>query len=167
MSQEKFFKKSAVISPCGLFRYRLDREVAETGIVIAYYGVNPSTASGEAEDQTTMKWRGFSIRNGARWYIAANPFAFRSTDVRGLASADDPVGPNNEQHLLEIIKEADVHVPCWGDRAKVSKYLRYHFDKLLKLLRESGKPLKCFGLTKGGDPLHPLMLGYDTPLIPM
>ena len=31
--------------------------------------------------------------------------------------------------------------------------------------RASGKPLLCFGLTKSRDPKHPLMLGYDTPLI--
>jgi hypothetical protein len=30
----------------------------------------------------------------------------------------------------------------------------------------SGKPVKIFGLTKGGDPLHPLFLGYETPLVP-
>lgn len=28
------------------------------------------------------------------------------------------------------------------------------------------KDVKAFGYSKGGDPLHPLMLGYDTALVP-
>jgi hypothetical protein len=32
-------------------------------------------------------------------------------------------------------------------------------------LTSSGKLVKCFGRTKAGDPKHPLMLGYDTPLV--
>ena len=39
---------SAVISPCGLFRYRLERTVAMTGPAYAFFGINPST--GDAGD---------------------------------------------------------------------------------------------------------------------
>jgi hypothetical protein len=45
---------SAIISMCGQYRYRLERVLAEHGIVVAYFGVNPSTAGAEVEDQTTM-----------------------------------------------------------------------------------------------------------------
>lgn len=158
---------SAVISPCGTWRYRLDRSVAESGIVYAYFGVNPSTASGDTEDQTTKKWRGFTVRNGGRAYIAGNPFAFRATDVRALASAADPIGPDNDAHLREIIAEADVLVPCWGAVAKVPRHLRGRFAVVLKMLRDSGKPVKCFGQTQCGSPTHPQMLGYDTQIIPL
>lgn len=36
---------SAVISECGLYRYRLDRDVSPTGIVFAFFGVNGSDAA--------------------------------------------------------------------------------------------------------------------------
>ena len=157
---------SAVISTCGLFRYRLDRPVALKGLVFAFFGVNGSTATGTEEDQTTRKWFGFTSRNGGSRYIAGNPFALRATDVKELARAADPVGPENARYLAEIIAEADVLVPCWGNRGKVPKHLRGHFDRLRNQLFESGKPVKIFGQTKGGDPLHPLFLGYDTPLVP-
>ena len=156
---------SAVISDCGLYRYRLDRDVQAKGIVIAYFGVNCSTADADLEDQTTTRWFGFTLRNGGRKYVAGNPFAFRSTDVRGLVTAADPVGPLNRWHLDQIIDEADLLVPCWGRRAKLPTPLRVHVDRLERTLRVSGKPLRAFGLTKGGDPLHPLFLGYDTPLV--
>ena len=158
-------KSSAVISDCETWRYRLDRDVAQSGIVFAFFGVNGSTATGDAEDQTTMKWRGFTERNGGRRYIAGNPFAFRATDVRCLALAADPVGPENARYLREIIGEADVLVPCWGNRSKVPERLRHHFDDLRAMLFSAGKPVRVFGFTASGDPKHPLMLGYDTPLV--
>ncbi len=156
---------SAVISACGLYRPRLDRTVQEHGIVIAYYGVNGSTADDIEDDQTVKKWFGFTLRNGGRKFIVGNAFGYRSKDVKKLATVEDPVGPDNATHLRAIIDEADIHVPCWGDRGKVPRRLRHRFDELETLLRRSGKPIKIFGLTRSGDPMHPLMLGYDTPLI--
>lgn len=157
---------SAYISECGLYRYELFRRVAAAGLCFAFFGVNPSTADADAEDQTTMKWRGFTLRNGGGSYCAGNPFALRATNVKELSdSAVDPVGPLNNHCLGELIKRADVLVPCWGSRAKVDKRLHRHFDALMDRLLESGKPVKTFGLTKSGDPKHPLVLGYDTPLI--
>ena len=166
MTGELFATSSAVISPCGLFRYRLDRSVQEQGLVAAFFGVNGSTAGPIEEDQTTLKWRGFSLRNAFRRYIAGNPFAFRTKDVRKLAFAVDPVGPENARYLAEIIAEADVLIPCWGRRVKVPRQLRHHFDTLQEMLFASGKPVRIFGLTADGDPKHPLMLGYDTPIVP-
>lgn len=155
---------SALFSPCGTFRYRLEREVASEGIVLAFFGVNPSKAGATVEDQTTMKWRGFTVRNGGRKYLAGNPFALCATDVRELATAPDPFGPDNFYHLRQIIADADVLVPCWGNRSKLPKLLRQWPENLLSLLLASGKPVKHFGLTQSGDPKHPLMLGYSTPL---
>lgn len=157
---------SAVISPCGLYRYRLDREVQEHGIVAAFFGVNGSTAGPIEEDQTTRKWLGFSRRNCFSRYITGNPFAFRARDVKLLAQIDDPVGPENAKYLVEIIAEADVLIPCWGRRDKVPKELHHHFDRLMQQLIDSGKPVLIFGLTKDGDPKHPLTLDYLTPLVP-
>ena len=157
---------SAIISPCGQYRYRLSRDISEAGQVYAFFGINPSTADAEAEDATTRKWAGFCRANGARRYLAGNPFAFRATDVRMLAAVTDPVGPENEKHLLQIISDADVLVPCWGNSGKVPSSLRHHLSHLRCLLRDSGKPVKCFGFTSTGDPKHPLMLAYSTQLIP-
>ncbi len=155
---------SAVISACGLYRYRLDRAMLQPGIVFAYAGVNPSKAGPVVEDQTTLKWRGFTVRNGGSRYIAINPYAYRATSVQELAGVADPVGPDNPRYIREVIAEADVLVPCWGNTHKVPPRLRHRFAELLALMRNSGKPIRIFGLTQTGDPKHPLMLGYDTPL---
>lgn len=158
-------RSSAVFSACRTWRYRLDREVQDSGIVILYSGINGSTAAEDAEDQTTLKWRGFTLRNGGRKYIAVNPFAFCATDVGVLAKAADPIGPDNDRHIREALGEADLIVPCWGNRSKVPDRLRFRLDALLALFQASGKPMKAFGFTRSNDPKHPLMLGYDTVLI--
>lgn len=160
---------SATISACGRYRYRLERHVDADnarGPVFAFFGVNPSTADETNDDATVRKWIGFMNRWGGSRFIVGNVFAFRATDVRALRLAADPVGSVNRWHLEMIADDADVLVPCWGDRAKVPRELHAQIDQTLALLRATGKPVKHFGLTKGGDPKHPLMLGYDTPLVP-
>lgn len=155
---------SAVLSACGKYRHRLDRDVQLDGIVFAFFGVNCSTATTDEDDATVRKWRGFTMRNGGRRFIVGNPFDYRATDVRELARVSDPVSAENDRYLAEIIAEADVLVPCWGNASKVPDRLQHHFDSLMRRCIASGKPVKVFGWTKSNDPMHPLMLGYDTPL---
>lgn len=156
---------SAVISDDGMYRYRLEREVQMSGVVFAYFGVNGSTATATENDQTVRKWIGFTKVNDGRRFIVGNAFGFRATDVNALASAVDPVGPDNDAHLAEIILDADILVPCWGSREKLPPKLRARFDRMRDLIFASGKPVKTWGFSKSGDPLHPLMLGYATPLV--
>lgn len=126
----------------------------------------PAALHATTDDATVRKWLGFVDRwNGWR-FIVGNAFAYRATDVRELQRAADPVGPDADFHLQRIAREADVLVPCWGDTQKVPPALRPRFAQVLQLLRASGKPVMCFGLTAGGDPKHPLMLPYSTPLVP-
>lgn len=158
---------SAVISPCGIYRYRLDRDVDLHGLhVIAYFGINPATADEVNNDQTVAKWIGFTQRNGGSRFIVGNIFAFRSADVTQLQSVSDPIGPENQSHLEAIIAEADILVPCWGSRTKAPRSLHGRFDEVLDLLRASGKPVMCFGKTQTGDPRHPGRIAYSTPLVP-
>ena len=158
--------RSAVISSCGAYRYRLERRAIFGGTRFAFFGVNPSTADASIDDATVRKWRGFVSRNGGGGFVVGNVFAYRATDVRALASAADPVGPDNAMHIQQIMQAADVLVPCWGGIAKLPAPLRWRCGVLLDELMASGKPVLTFGLTACGNPKHPLMLGYGTPLIP-
>ncbi len=156
----------AVISDCGRYRYRLDRCFGMlVGPVYAFFGVNPSTADADVDDATVRKWTGFVRRWGGSRFIVGNVFGYRATDVRELARCADPVGRDNLAYLTMICAEADILVPCWGNETKVPRQLRHHFRITMDALDGLGKPVMCFGLSKAGDPLHPLMLGYDTPLV--
>jgi hypothetical protein len=161
----------AVLSKCHTYRYALWRSVEydgfDEGDTIAYFGVNPSTADHTIDDQTVMKWRGFSERiptpkcNVIR-FVVGNLFAYRSTDVTMLKQVDDPVGIMNDHWIDKIIEKSDILIPCWGNISKVPVDLRWRVDEMNDKLRASGKPVFCFGKTKSGCPKHPLMLGYDT-----
>lgn len=160
---------SAIISPCGLYRYRLERDCSmpfDGSKTFAYFGINPSTADATLDDATVRKWKGFTIRNGGHRFIVGNVFAFRSTDPKALSRQDDPFGPDWLENLNAIIAEADVLVPCWGGLSKMPKDLRCAPAQLLNSLIRSGKPVFHFGVTECGQPKHPLMLSYDTQLTP-
>jgi hypothetical protein len=158
---------SAVISDCGQYRYRLDRWVTNSAgtLTFAYFGVNPSTADASIDDQTVRKWGEFTRRHGGNHFIVGNAFAYRSRDVRALHT-HDPVGPENDRYIAEIIAEADILVPCWGRTSKVPAHLRGRFNEVALKIMSAGKPVRIFGHTADGDPKHPLMLAYDTSLIP-
>lgn len=158
-------RQSAVISRCGTYRYRLERDLERPGPVFAFFGVNGSTATAQVDDQTVRKWIGFTQRNGGGRFIVGNAFAFRATDVRALGRALDPVGPRNRSHLSKIIAEADILVPCWGSRGKLPARLHAQLDVLRDQILASGKPVKVWGLSQSGDPLHPLTLAYSLPLV--
>lgn len=158
-------KRSAVISECGLYRLRLDRDMGLPGKVAAILGVNPSTADGETDDATIRKDYGFCRRNGIGRFIKGNKFAFRATDVRELRTARDPIGPMCDYYLMQMMREADIVIAAWGPLSKLPPHLRTRWKQVWGIAREVGKPLHCFGTAKDGQPLHTLMLGYDAPLI--
>lgn len=155
---------SAIISDCGLYRYTLARDVGMDGPRFLFLGVNPSTADATADDATVRKWVGFVKRWGGRSFSVGNAFAYRATDVRALASVEYPIGLYNDWHIMQMAVRADVIVPCWGNSDKVPPRLRSRFGFVLSMLQGADKPIKCFGRTKSGDPMHPLMLSYSTPL---
>ncbi len=134
-------------------------------MLYAYFGVNPSTADANIDDQTITKLIGFTERNGGRGFIVGNVFAFRATDVKALKKARDPVGNDNNKYLEEIISQADVLVPCWGNTKKVPVRLRDNFKTTMGKILNSGKVVKIFGRTVDQDPKHPLMLPYSTLII--
>jgi hypothetical protein len=156
---------SAILSACGHYRHRLDREIDTTGPVVAIIGVNPSTADATVNDQTIRKDLGFGRLLGWRRIIKANKFDYRATDVRVLGKVSMPCHPDNDRYLREIMSEADLVIAAWGPLAKLPKQLRNRWRKVAALADECRKPLHCFGTANDGHPRHTLMLAYSTPLI--
>jgi hypothetical protein len=157
---------SAVLSDCGTWRYRLERDLGRDGPTVMIAGVNPSTADAQIDDQTIRKDMGFGARLGWGRLIKANKFAFRATDVRELRSAADPVGPENDTHLEQIMRDADLHIVAWGPLSKLPDRLRTRWRKVTAIAERVGCPLYCFGTAKDGHPRHTLMLAYETALVP-
>ncbi len=158
---------SVVFSPCGTYRYRLERPDAFGDHSTAVIMVNPSTADAVQNDHTIRKLIGFRDLNGWGHLIVGNLFAYRATDVRELAKAADPIGPDNDFYLRQIIGEAQQVVVAWGPVTKQPKHLRDRWRIITEIAQPLGKPLLSIGLpAKCGHPCHPLTLSYDRKLQP-
>lgn len=155
---------SAVISDCGRYRYRLERNTLGGGAT-AVLMVNPSTADAEVDDATIRKLIGFGRIHLWGRLIVGNLFAYRATDVRALSKVRDPIGPENDDHLIQILAECDQVICAWGPLAKQPKYFRNRYVNVLTLINGAGlDPYHINDLTKCGHPRHPLMQPYDSPI---
>lgn len=149
---------SAILSPCGTYRYRLERGTGDG--TMAFIMVNPSTADATADDATIRKVVGFATRVGFGRVIVGNKFAFRATDIRALRTATDPIGPENDRHLEQIMRDADRHIVAWGPLSKLPPVLRGRWRAVVEIARRVGCELVALDTAKCGHPKHPLMLPY-------
>jgi hypothetical protein len=142
----------AKFSPCRTWRYFLRREWSSASKV-AFIMLNPSTADETQDDPTIRRCIGYAKAWGYGGLVVGNIFAFRSTDPRGLLTAADPVGPDNDYWLANIGLGTDT-ICAWGTHGK----LQERGAKVLKLLRSNGAKPMALKLTTGGQPSHPLYL---------
>src|SRR5687768_16866498 len=108
-----FEKRGARFSACRTYRFELWRIWDEDGPKLNVIGLNPSTADENLDDPTIRRCIGFARDWGFGGLVMTNLFAYRSTDPKGLAAVDDPVGPNNDYHL-EIAACSGTPLAAWG-----------------------------------------------------
>lgn len=147
-------KKSANISDCGKYRYTLSREWDSSRPTVLFVCLNPSTADASKDDPTIRRLVGFAKQWGYGKLWVANLFAFRATKPEDMKAARDPIGPKNDfliQRLDEMASlSGGITVAAWGAHGN---HLN-RAEEVLKLLRDPYH----LGLTKGGQPRHPLYL---------
>lgn len=156
MAEAPIVSRDATLSPCGLYRYTLARRWA-SGPHVLWVMLNPSTADALDDGPTIRKCVGFARRWSYGGIVVVNLFAYRSTDPAGLHIADDPVGPENDRHIVEQAKHAQAIVAGWG--AKDSTAVTARASRVMELL--SGRQVHALRLTKKGRPEHPLYVPYD------
>lgn len=151
---------AAVLSKCGQYRYSLKRSWMLGSGAVMFVMLNPSTADANLDDPTIRRCIGFAKDWGYQRLIVTNLFALRSTDRRGLLSAVDPVGDENDQYILDMASQADRIVLAWGSLEWVPKSHRTDFEMqaigTAELLEFTPETLHCLGTTKDGSPRHPL-----------
>lgn len=145
--------RSAEISDCGKFRYELRRVWDKNKPLVLFVGLNPSTADGQEDDNTSKKCIAYAKSWGYGGLVMANLFALRSTDPAALWTADDPVGPKNDAWLKKLIGSASKVVCAWGSAG----VYRNRDAAVLKLVP---KPY-CLVRLKSGHPGHPLYKRAD------
>jgi hypothetical protein len=156
---------TAIISDCQTWRYTLTRDLGSGAGTAVICGVNPSTADASKDDHTIRKDMGFLRLLGVRHLVKINEFAFRATDVNALKTAADPIGPDNDRHIEQALRDADLHIAAWGPLGKLPPHLRSRWRDVVAIADRVGCRLMCWGTAQDGQPRHPLMLAYSTPLI--
>lgn len=147
--------KSACISACQKYRYALTRWWDGSLPVVAFIGLNPSTADGSVDDQTIRRCTAYANAWGYGSLVMLNLFALRATNPKELKKAQDPVGPRNDYFICSRCRDADKIIVCWGT---LGDYLCR--DKAI-LSSIPGLKTYCLKQTVKGFPSHPLYLRKD------
>jgi hypothetical protein len=153
--------RGALLSHDGRYRYRLWRLWDELLPIMAWVMLNPSTADADVDDPTIRKCIGFAKHHGYGGIIVVNLFAWRATDPKELPTVADPVGPENDGHILWACKApilASV-IAGWGSNKFAAQRATF-----VKTLIRSGarRQILCFRKSAAGNPWHPLYLPYDS-----
>ena len=144
----------ALFSDDRIYRYLLWRTWQQSGPLLLFVGLNPSTADENINDPTIRRCIGFAREHSARGVLVSNLFAFRATKPRDLFAAPEPVGPDTDEWLGAAHRLATHTVACWGVHGK----FRGRSNDAIAMLDQ----LLCLGTTKAGEPRHPLYLKGDT-----
>jgi len=144
-------ESSAVFSPCGQYRYSLTRwwDMFDARRLV-FIGLNPSTANATDNDPTIRRCIGFAKREGFGGMVMLNLFAYVSPYPDEMMAQEDPVGPENDRTILEYCRGDNKVVACWG-----------HWPSGIRVKAVSDMieaPIFCLGMTKAGQPRHPLYL---------
>lgn len=154
-------ERSAILSPCGLYRYRLTRELPRLvtlGGGVAFVMLNPSTADAHVDDPTIRRCLRFARDWGYERLDVVNLYALRATDPQDLRDSEDagvdPIGPENDRHVTETVRDASLVVCAWGGNAKPDRARH-----VVNLILAAGKTPHALKLTKlDRQPAHPLYL---------
>jgi hypothetical protein len=155
---EAGIQSTAVFSPCDRYRYRLERRWSDAPLCM-FLMMNPSTADIQIDDPTCRAAREFAKLWGFGGLIVSNTFAYRSTAPGGLLQIDDPVGPENDAHILQAAHDSGRIIAAWG---LPPKKLRWRGAAVAAMLGAAGFPLLCLKTNGDGSPAHPLYIARKT-----
>jgi hypothetical protein len=148
----------ALLSPCRIYRYTLERVWDIDRPRCAFVGLNPSTADEHQLDPTLRRCVRFADSWGYGSFIMLNVYAFRSTDWRGVQMYGAPVGPDNDKWVgrtvLEIEGNGGIVICCWGTHVKD---IRGGLDRSAAVCAMISRPY-YIRMTRSGYPEHPLYL---------
>jgi hypothetical protein len=150
-------KGAACFDPSGQYRYWLSRCWLESGPQLAIVMLNPSRADAERNDPTLRRCLALALGWGFGSLTVVNLFAYCSADPQQLWQVQDPVGPDNDGHLLAACDRAARVLLAWGNwGCRLNRDLA-----VLTLLAASQPKWCCLGRNRTGRPRHPLYVRRD------
>jgi hypothetical protein len=146
----------ATFSPCRKYRTTLWR-VWDTMPVINFCMLNPSDANEVDSDPTVTRCINRAKLWGFGGVVVTNIFSIVSSDPSILYSADDPIGPGNDEAIKACALYAEKVICAWGSHGK-------HIGRSVQV-RKMLSPLKELYYLKisatTGEPYHPLYVAMS------
>lgn len=121
--------------------------------MIAFVGLNPSTATEFKDDPTVRRCKNFAKEWGFDGMYMLNAYGFRATDPKDMKASMDPNGPGNDKALAYRSSQVGLVIAAWGVHCPV--------EREQEICRLIGRTIHCLGRTKEGRPRHPLYLRSD------
>lgn len=118
--------------------------------------LNPSTADDTQDDPTNRRLIGLLSSQGFGGYWLLNLIPDIATDPRTVQWRGRRMSARNKVCILHHAAQSDCVVLAWGATAKSLEF-RHR-------VREWFPTAQCFGVTRGGEPRHPLYLPNRTAL---
>ncbi len=153
----------ATFSACGRYRYTLTRRWLLGSGSMLWVLLNPSTATANKDDPTIRRCIRFAQGWGFGGMTLVNLFALRATNPKIMLADDDPIGADNDAVIERAAQTHYMIAAGWGAHGS-------HMDRaaqVLKLISKHRSIVHCLGLTKAGEPRHPLYIAKDTAPVPI
>lgn len=122
--------------------------------LVAWIGLNPSTADENTLDATLRRVKAFSSAWGYDGFVMLNLFAWRDKSPKEMMKVRDPVGHENDTHILKHVALVDRVVCAWGN---FGGYLS-RVEKVVRLLETTKAEIVCLDRNANGSPKHPLYI---------
>jgi len=158
-----------LFSECRSYRWILKRELLSGKKTVLFIGLNPSKANSSNDDRTLVRIINFCSRWNYKNIYIINLFGLISKSPNQLSKSKDPIGKNNDLITLKSLEFWRDDINCdlwlgWGDKGQ----LKGRDRKILKLIKNfsnlksnennSSKRVLSLGLSKKGNPRHPLYI---------
>jgi hypothetical protein len=142
------------------YRWSYERRWAPGG-VLCWVGLNPGTGDTDAGRRPTLgRVVSWARRERCGAVVVVNLFSYRSTDPDALLSPRmDIVGELTDETIRRSSGTAFVTLAAWGGHKAIGR-------RSADVVRLLDNPM-CVGLTKGGEPRHPLYIPAATALQPL
>ena len=158
-----------LFSECRSYRWILKRELLSGEKTVVFIGLNPSKANSSNNDMTLVRIINFCSRWNYKNIYMINLFGLISKSPIQLSKSTDPIGKNNDLITLKSLEFWREDSNCdlwlgWGDKGqlkgrdrKVLKLIK-NFSSLKSNENNSSKRILSLGLSKKGNPRHPLYM---------
>ncbi len=154
--KDLFGFNNAIFSDDRKYRYALWRWWDKSKPYVLFIGLNPSTADETENDPTIRRCIRFAQDWNYGGLCMVNLFAIRTRDPKIMLKHPNPIGIDNDEHLIMLSDKAGKIVVAWGTNGG-----HKNRDKEVEAFIPD---MYCLDITKGGYPKHPLYIKSDTEL---